>query len=426
MKKLLLSVLTCATSLSIFGQLEITADGKKVQELECGMKEVKLAFPIPENYKGYDKINIIVEQYAPEIGDGTISNGYYMEKSATFFDGKSSYEITLLKADGYSDLSRGWNFLYSLDAVCFDPMRTYTYLDNKLSIRGAKHNGWEYHNGEQIKTYAYETIKTYHFKHNIGPVEDFYYGASQKFTFDKMEEGNLELHISNPTTTYGIFEESTNQSEGNDAFDMSGAPPKPTAGKIAFYAETLNGNEHSMEKVIKGVEISIIQSTNTNFQINGYSIPFDYMRNNNVKHAYLPVTPNDNKSGGGSKIKFGGIQMPSSGNKSNATKSENEAKVKEIAKNSSEYFSWKETMLGNLKVKKLALEVYVNEQMTSDDAWAAYLKSGEESKTYPVNIYIGEKNGDIFCFALFKMELHGITSIEESFILNFEKTLTIK
>lgn len=403
MKKLIAIVLGILTLMTVNSQVSITADGKKVENLQCDMKEVSLSFVLPSNYKNYEKINVLVEQVAPEIGTAVIQQGFYQTWTAGYFEGKSAIDVELIAKDGTSELSRGFNIFYALDEVCYDPMRNYTYLENHFYVRGAVHNGWEWKDGEKVKKYSYEIIEEYVVKHEIAPILDYYFGANRMFTFDKLDFGEFDCSHSG-NNTFGTFKVENESAPAT--FDFGAPAPKAETGEVKLVAEVFSSDEYSLEDCTKGVELNLVASSNESFPVNGGKIPFDHQSNFYAKQTYLPVTP------GGVKGKKGG----------KLSKSDNEAWVQKIATNTGSYFDWKDVKLGDLNAKKLEIQVYDKDQVTTNDAWATYVKSGEEDKTRSLIVYVGQKGNKIYCVALYKTLVEGLTTEEEKFITNFEKT----
>ncbi|CAG5076320.1 hypothetical protein [Parvicella tangerina] len=431
MKRLITMSLGAMLCASASAQLTVTQGGKEIKELKCDMEDVHLSFVLPSNYKSYEKIEVALRKNAPE-NNASDPNLYGVVWSSGYFDGKKTIEVDLVNESGGSDFYRGM-LEFNLDDPCYDPMRSYTYLEDVFYINGAVHDGWEYQNGKQVKTYRWETIKEYKVKHSIGPVLDFYYGPDQKFTFDKIEEEEVELANYNGKTMLGKFKKAE-KSTGNNAFDMSGAAPKPTSGEIKFVAEIVEASEYSIDECMKGVEFNLVRSSNESFVINGFAIPFDHQHTFNVEHVYLPVTPEgaqggkkeeEPKSGGLSKLKKFAGQFTSSQKGGSLSKSENEELANKIAQNSNDYFNWSDAKLGNLSVKKLEIEVYEGSQVSSNDAWATYVKDDEVGKTRKLLIYIGQSGEDIFCVAMYKKDHEGLTPEETKFISNVESTFKV-
>lgn len=397
-------------SVASFGQVTITADGQKVESLKCEMKNVHLSFVLPANYKNYEKIEVALKMTSPENNS---SNPYIygVVYSSGYFEGKKTIEVDLANDKEGSEFYKGL-LQFQLDASCYDPMRTYTYLQDIFYINGAVHNGWEYKDDKKVKKYSWETIKEYKVKHEIGPVLDFYYGANRAFTIDKVNFGEIELsHAGN--NTYGTFNEVV--SDAPEAFDFGAPAPKVEVGDVKFVAEVFSAKDHSVDACKKGVELGLIRSSNSSFQISGGDVPFDHQSNFFAAQTYLPVTP-AGVTAEGNEAKA----LKAKGGK--LSKSENEALLQQLPKNSGKYFNWKEAKLGNLSVQKLEIDVYESEQITSNDAWATYVKSDEQGKTRKLLVYIGQKGDQVFCVALYKTQVEGLTDEENQFIQLVEKT----
>ena len=274
------------------------------------------------------------------------------------------------------------------------------------------HAGFVWQNGVQVKSYTYEVLNTYKFKFSLGAISTFYGGSLNKFSVDKVNFGTVDF------TNYGstaivYFKDNAGAENQNETMEMGEPAPASKIGKVILRAEILKTSETAMNEVKSGLQLNLIANTNYALEVN-YNNPFDHSGKFNIRHVYLPVAAGmktENTSGTGAKFKgLGGALGGSSG-----SKAETQTAVDAIVANHNNYFTWTTQIIGGIEFQKLEIEVYESEQTTTDDAKACKLEEGEEGKTRKLMILIGQKDDLIYCLAIFKSEVEGLTNNEKSF-----------
>ncbi|MEO9531973.1 MAG: hypothetical protein ABJG68_07400 [Crocinitomicaceae bacterium] len=412
---------------SSFGQLKVTNEGKEIKEISCEMNDLKMTMPVPTNFSSYDKIKITIGQYLPD-GGLLYQYIYDTEFNASYFEGKSQIKLMLLNPEGKSDLWKGWYLYYNLSDACFDGNREFTDLENIISIWGGKHNGWEFKDGEQVKKYSYDKLKTYSINHKIGPVTNNFYGPRQYYVIDKFKKG--ESVVDNyDEDQYVVFNTEVNDGSGNDVMDMGGPAPKAKTGTVYLVSKAFTSEESSVEKIKKGLEFLLIRQANPNFTVNGTDIPFDHNSNFRKEHFFPAVIGGAKKDESKEKSNSGGLGklkkltggMISGGN-SGPSKDEVRADIEKMVANSGDYFNWETKVMDGVYMQYLELEVYEKDQMKSYDSGAKYVKAEEKENSKLLRFYIGEKNGKIVAISIFKSKVAGLTANEKEFIENFDST----
>lgn len=430
MKKTITTTLLVVFYAMSWSQLTITADGAKAESANCSMDDVKLSMPLPSNYAGYDLVNITLRLFIPEHGPGAqIGAGcYYTEFSNTYFEGKKSIDLQLTSSEKNSDFKEGEYPYYALNyvdlyEVCNDPMRKYTYINAGIEVRGAKHAGYEWRNGVQVKTYTYEVLNTYNFKYDLGALNDFYNGTMNKYRIDKVKYGSVEFtNYGNSSIIY--FKDQGASKNANESMDMGMGEPESSSnnGQVILHTAILNASEASVEEVKSGVHYNLISTTNSSFNLSGYNIPFDHSGTFNISHKYWPVAggakPLNSEAGQNSKLKnIGGAFGAGAG-----SKTETKAAIDKILADHKAYFTWTTKSMDGVEFQKLEIEVYESEQATTDDAWACKLYEGEEGKTRKLVILVGQKGDFIYCLAIFKSAAEGLSTNEKAFFDHVEST----
>lgn len=283
MKKLVLIICSIATSLSSFSQAKFYSNNgiEEVKELSCGMSDVKVTVPIPEEIGNHELVEITIDYYADDESHETdFKHG--KEFKTSYLKTKKTIDMWITKnSEPTEDFCAWYPFsgrdCFKLDAPCKADYRNFKTSDLTVRIFGKDVDGYKWVDNKKVPTYKFTKLKSHKIKMNYGEAESKIVSDNKHFEIQKFSANGFSTGITSAeygnggdwiTAAYSSDHDADDDESNTVIFQIyslldgaSNAQEADFGGMGGGSAKTSGSN--SLEDLKKSVLIKFIRMANT-------------------------------------------------------------------------------------------------------------------------------------------------------------------